>query len=62
MEIQVSIGSVDNESYFLQGTRDLKEAKKFIEAHDHEGSSISINIKCYEEEVYKVLNNLLDCK
>ena len=58
MLIIVSIGNVDG-SLTEYRTDDPKAAKRFLEEHDHEGSSPSVTIK-YDEaaESYQALKDI----
>lgn len=58
-EIQASIGGIDGERGYTIVTPSLQEALKFLEQYDHEGSSVSLLVKTYDEDVYELLRTLI---
>jgi hypothetical protein len=60
MRIKVNIAAVDGETAYFLDTTNAAAAMAFLDAHDHEGSSINIDIDVDDnEDVYKTLRALI---
>jgi len=61
MRYFVSIGHVDEETSINTVKNTALEAKKFLDGYDHEGSSVSVEVRCEDgEDSYKLLSWCMD--
>jgi hypothetical protein len=57
MELNIHVGRVDGADVEYK-SRDLKDALRFLQHEDHEGSSVDIQIIARGEHAYEILRTL----
>jgi len=60
MKVEIAIYSVDGESVFQIQTLGVSNARAFLQAYDHEGSTVAVTLTLHDEEAYKALERLTD--
>ena len=58
MKIQVGISAVDGDTHRTLITPDVQTALDFVSSWDHEGSSLSVIVEAYNDDVFRLLTQL----
>lgn len=54
-EYAIQVASIDGQTFFEFHSNKAAECLTFLSRYDHEGSSVSLRIECFNDDVYEML-------